>query len=335
MLRFLPRPQINVSEWDRCVAEAHNALLYGHSWYLDAVTNVPTGGPRWRWEGLVQTDETGRYVAVMPVPLRRRWGRWVVYQPLFCQFVAIFSSQPIDPTPFIEALAARYRYASRLCLRLHTTLSNVPAYVQQQILYTHVIGSTDAIPPYSADRQMNLRRARRRVAQTPYWQVIDSDDVRPLLTLFREHHADEIGVGEWAYGLFEQVFQTLHQRGAVRLRYACVGNVPVAGAVFAEQHGRIIYLFNAANAEGRRLNARTLLIDEALQNAAAHPVSGGRLFDFESPDKPGIVYFYESFGATPEPYLQVGWNRLTWAGRLVQRFIANPQRNGGRLKHAP
>lgn len=308
------------------MAEAHNALLYGQSWYLDAVTNVPDG-PTWRWEGLVQMDETGHYVAVMPVPLRRRWGQWVVYQPLFCQFLAVFSTQPTDPTPFVEALTARYRYASRLCLRLDKPLPNLPAHVHQQVLCTHVIRFIEpqyvAALRYSADRRMNLHRAHRRVARIPEWRLIDSTDARPLLALFRENQAAEIGVGEWAYGLFEQVVQALRQHRAGTLRYACIGNRPVAGVVFAEQHGRMTYLFNAANAEGRHLNARTLLLDEALQNAASRSTQTGWLFDFESPEKPNIVQFYESFGAIPEPYVQLRWSRLTWVEKWIQGLKLN------------
>ncbi|MEZ0611006.1 GNAT family N-acetyltransferase [Fibrella sp. WM1] len=321
-LVFLKRDQINVPEWDRCVAGAHNALLYGHSWYLDAVTNVPDG-PRWRWEGLVATDNEGGYTAVLPVPLRRRWGHWVVYQPLFCQFLAIFSAQPVDPAPFLEVLLKRYRYASRLCLALTNPLSNVPGYVQQRLLQTHVLTLDSAAPPYTRDRRMNLRRAHRRAAQTPGWQVVESSDVQPLLTLFRSNHADEIGVGEWAYPLFTQLVTALQARGLGTLRYACVANVPVAGAFFAEGHRRVIYLFNAANADGRRLNARTLLLDEAIQHATSRLGQTG-LFDFESPEKPGVVQFYESFGAIPVPYLQLSWNRLTaiekWIRRIVRRY---------------
>lgn len=327
MLRFLSRQQIVDTQWDRCVSKAHNALLYGHSWYLDAVTNIPRSAnegshPAWRWEGLVQLADDGTgYVAVLPVPLRHRWGRWVVYQPFFSQFLAVFSRQPIDPTPFLIALVARYRYASFLSLHLPTLLPIVPDDVQQQICYTHTLLVKDAATRYTSDRRMNLRRAYRRTAQTPGWRVSDSTDVQPLLALFRQHHANQIGVGEWSYALFEQVFETLQQRGlGTTLRYAYVGDVVVAGVFFAEQHGRIIYLFNAAAPEGRRLNARTLLLHEHLQNAAAQPESAGLLFDFESPEKPEIVRFYESFGAEPTPYLQLSWNRLTTPERWLQQL---------------
>ena len=318
---FLARRQINAAAWDDCVAGACNALVYGHSWYLDAVTNVPG----WRWEGAVLTDELGGYVAVLPVPLRRRWGRWVVYQPLFCQFLAVFSAEPVDPAPFVRAVVARYRYGSAWHLLLGEPLAGLPATVRQQVRYTHVL-SLDELPRYTADRRMNLRRAARLTADVPGWQLTDDTDVEPLLALFRDNHAAEIGVGTWAYGLFRKVAGELQRRGLARLRYAWVNGQIVAGAFFVTQHGRTIYLFNAASADGRRLNARSMLLDEQIRHdhkktpaeAATGTLPPRPVFDFESPAKPGVVSFYKSFGATPQPYVVLSWNRLTTVEKLVQ-----------------
>lgn len=322
MLRFLPRQQINDDAWDRCVSGAHNALLYGHSWYLDAVTYLPD----WKWEGLVMGDVPGQYDAVLPIPLRKRWGRWVVYQPLFCQFLALFSEQPLDPAPFLQAVYARYRHASRWHLLLNEPLPGLPAQVRQQILYTHVLNLGESILPYTADRRMNLRRAARRIANVPDWQVSRSTDVEPLLTLFRENHADEIGVGEWAYALFRNLFAAIQKQELGTLQYAWAGDRLVAGALFVAQHGRIIYLFNAASAEGRRLNARSILLDELIRQELKKAQTGSLLtrsvLDFESPEKPGVVAFYESFGAVAQPYVACSWSRLTWLERLGKRLLS-------------
>ncbi|MEZ0539082.1 GNAT family N-acetyltransferase [Fibrella arboris] len=321
MLRFLTRRQIDDDAWNRCVSEAHNALLYGHSWYLDAVTNLPD----WAWEGLVQEDVPGAYNVVVPIPLRRRWGRWVVYQPLFCQFLALFSRQPVDPTPFLQAVFDRYRYASSWQLLLDAPLFDLPLQVRCQVMHTHVLPLRTGTASYTADRRMNLRRAARQLGNVPDWQITESVDVDPLLRLFRENHAAEIGVGEWAYTLFRGVFAVVQQRELGTLQYVWAAGEIVAGALFVEQHGRLIYLFNAANAEGRRLNARTVLIDRLIQEKqkkAPMPTSSvWPVLDFESPDKPGVVSFYESFGAVPQPYVVLSWSRLSWLERSGQRLL--------------
>ena len=329
-LHFLTRKQIDDLAWNRCVDEAHNTLVYGHTWYLDAVTNVPG----WRWEGLVLPHQQGAgYAAVLPVPLRKRWGRWVVYQPLFCQFLAIFSPQPLDPATFLDALGRRHRYASSLHLLLPEPRPALPDWVQTKMAFTYVLPLTTAqgdtlhrpIPHaqlatrYTPDRRMNLRRAIRRTSEAPDWQFVDGDTIDSLLALFRENHADAIGVGDWAYALLQAVFTALRRQGIGQLRYACVAGKPVAGALFVVANGRIIYLFNAANAEGRRLNARTLLLDEAIAEATKKATASPLLLDFESPHKPGVVAFYQSFGAVPQAYAVLNWSRLTRLERLGQQ----------------
>ncbi len=322
------------------MSEAHNALVYGHTWYLDAVTNLPD----WKWEGLVAVTDhpedasraAGRYRAVLPIPLRRRWGRWVVYQPLFCQFLVLFAEEPTDPVPFLQAVYARYRHASKWHLLLDGPLADLPPQVHQQRLYTHVLtlsngpsSGTDSPENkrmhYTADRRMNLRRAARDRAKVADWQRVESTDVEPLLALFRDNHAGEIGVGPWAYTLCRGLFKAIQQRGLGTLLYARAGGRLVAGALFVEQHGRIIYLFNAANAEGRRLNARSVLIDELIQTKRSEPIAGPLtrpiLLDFESPAKPGVVSFYASFGAIPQPYVVYSWSRLTWLERLAKQVL--------------
>ena len=90
MLKILSRHQIDTSAWDTCVAASPQRIVYGYSWYLDAVMPAPS----WKWMGYVLTDEAGHYQAVMPIPLRRKQlagvtYEWVVHQPFFCQFLAI------------------------------------------------------------------------------------------------------------------------------------------------------------------------------------------------------------------------------------------------------
>ena len=321
MPRFLARQHIDAAAWDRCVGGAHNALVYGHTWYLDAVTSAPG----WRWEGLVLEHETGEgYAAVLPVPLRKRWGRWVVYQPLFCQFLSVFSEKPMEVTPLIRAIYDRYRYASKWQLLLAGPMPDLPSEVRQHVLHTHVLGlgSTHSGPiSYSGYRQKHLHRAANRSAALPDWRVSESADIEPLIALFQEKHATEIGVGDWAYDLLRRVSQAAVSRGLARLYYAWAGGQVVAGALFLAQHGRIIYFFNAASLEGRRLDARSLLLDGLIQAERKKATDSPLLLDFESPAKQGIITYYESFGATAQPYILLSWSRLTWLERVGLRLV--------------
>ncbi len=303
----LPRSRIDTSVWDACVATSPQRIIYGYAWYLDAVTSARG----WKWVGLVLPDEQGGYRAVMPVPLRRRWGQWVVYQPLFCQMLTVFCRDAsVDPTPFFAAMLQRFRYGSKINLQQYPNPELGFQVVRQQA--THVLDLSATYETiyqrYSRDRRMNLRRGK-----AANWQLTDSGDAGPLLNLFRENHADVIpgGVGEWAYKTLQKLISELLSRKLARLRYALGNGQVEAGALFVHEGNRIIYLFNAASEAGRRGNARTVLIDEMIRENAGRPA----LFDFESPEKPSVVSFYESFRATPETFWTARWSRLTWPER--------------------
>jgi hypothetical protein len=319
MLRFLSRSEVDTAAWDACVSASRQSIVYGYSWYLDAVL----AGPDWKWVGLLLADEQGGYRAVMPVPLRRKWGRWVVHQPFFCQFLDVFSADDtLDPAPFLKAVQQQYRYGSAFCLHLlPDVLAGFNTVLPQT---THVLNlslSYEAIcRGYNADRQLNLRRALQYG-----WTVTESTDPEPLITLFRANHAAGIdgGVGMWAYEILRRLIDALQKRGLATIRYAVSNGLIEAGALFVLEGNRIIYLFNAASETGRRGNARTMLLDQVIRENAGRERTGKPvLFDFESPRKGTVVDFYRSFGATGEVFTTIRWSRLTLAERLARKGLA-------------
>lgn len=323
MLRFLLRSEIDTVAWDTCVAASAQRIVYGYSWYLDAV--LP--GPSWRWTGLVLPEDKGGYCAVLPVPLRRKFVAgvaydWVVHQPLFCQFLTVFSPDAtFDPMPFVQAVQQRYRYGSVLCLNFPMPSSPDLSRVDHRT--THVLDLSADYPTlarhYTRDRQRNLRRAKQYG-----WTIVNSTDPEPLLTLFRTNHADGIdgGVGDWAYDILRHLIRALHGRGRATLRYALSNGQIEAGALFVREGNRIIYLFNAASETGRRGNARTLLIDQVFrENAGQRHADKPVLFDFESPQKPSVVNFYRSFGAVADGFCAMRWNRLTVVEKVVKALV--------------
>lgn len=306
---FIARTDINDSAWDACVASSPKGIVYGYTWYLDAVLSAPG----WKWIGLVLLGRQGEYRAVMPVPLRQKrlagvtFG-WVVHQPFFCQILAVFSADVIDPTPFLLRVQQQFRYGSRLHQRQLTG-----AAVDSHPLTTHVldlsVGYDMLFRRYSNDRKLNLRRAK-----TANWVITNATYIDPLLYLFRKNHANSVegGVADWSYDVFATVGNELLKRGLGFLRYAVLNGQIEAGGFFVHEGNRIIYLFNAASEIGRKKNARTLLIDQVIREYSGKPVT----FDFESPGKPSIVRFYQSFGAVEEPFWLIRWSRLNPLERL-------------------
>jgi hypothetical protein len=311
-IQRLSRSAIKPEAWDCCINSSSNAVLYTYTWYLDAVTNLPN----WRWEGLVLLNKSGDYLAVMPVPLRRKFGIWVVHQPLFCQFLGVFGAEitPDLGETFARTLLKKYHYGSLFHIKDQPALTEIgqQGFSSQQA-HTHLLDLSlpyeTLSKHYSSDTRRHLRQA-----QAAQWLVQDSTDPAPLLALFRQHHARQIpgGVGDWAYSLFENLFAELQKRGLATLRYAIWEGIVEAGVLVVKSDNRVIYLFNAASERGRKQHARTLLIDQVIQEQAGRK---NRMFDFESPEKESVARFYRGFGTTESPYWAVRWNRLPWLVR--------------------
>lgn len=267
--------------------------------------------------GVVHRSNAG-YDAVMPVPLRRKWGVWRVHQPFFCQLLGVFSRDPaFDAEPFYRAVYRQFRYGSVWQTSAYPTPA-VPFNLVRQ-LSTQVLDLSATYPAlyarYTPDRRRNLRRA-----QSAGWQIQERADIEPLLLLFRGNHANGIdgGVGEWAYAILRTLYAELHKRNMATLLYAGRTEKFDAGVLFVRDENRLIYLFNAATETGRRGNARTLLIDRIIQeNAGQAAPNPPLLLDFESPEKPSIRSFYASFGAVMRPFWLVRWSRLVWPERAV------------------
>lgn len=307
IIQRLSRLKIDPDAWNHCISSAHNPVPYAYSWYLDAVVRLPN----WRWDGLVIRGQSGDYTAVMPVPLRRKFGIWVVHQPLFCQFLGVFGAEltPDLADAFARSLLKHYWYGSIFHVRPTEATTQPEGFrFSANRCHTHLL---DLTLPYETIHQHYSPETRRhlRQAQAAQWLVQHSTDPAPLLALFRQEHARQIpgGVGDWAYTLLENLFGELQARGAATLQYAVRAGKIEAGALFVESDNRVIYLFNAASDVGRKNHARTLLIDQVIHKQAGRK---GQIFDFESPEKESVAQFYRGFGATESPYWAVRWNRL-------------------------
>ncbi|MFD2935615.1 GNAT family N-acetyltransferase [Spirosoma flavum] len=328
-IRILPRNKINSLAWDACIANSHQRILYGYSWYLDIVLPAPF----WKWVGAVIANETGQYQTVMPIPLRRKvvagiTCAWVVHQPFFCQFLGVFSRQEtLDPMPFFRVMQQRFRYGSTVSMRQQPDTSLSFDTVRAATTHTLAlsVGYDTIYQNYTHDRKQNLRRARREMSTAVNWTIVESTDPEPLLTLFRENHADNIdgGVTDWAYAVVRNLVIELSKRNLITLRYACCDGRIEAGTLFVQEGNRIIYLFNAGSEIGRRRNARTLLIDQMIREQAGHNDADEPLvFDFESPEKLAIREFYQSFGTSEEPFWEMRWNRLNPVENVLRRLLS-------------
>lgn len=310
MYKLFTRSQISSIHWDSFIAASPQRILYAYTWYLDVVSP--------HWQALI-LEENGVWKAVMPLPVQKKWRLPIIQQPFFCQFLGIFTLPNTQneglQAEFFNEVSRHFRYMSSYAGRFLD--DNFPPNFEVKYGATHTIRLDTSYnilcQRFSADRRLNLRRAVHFG-----WEITESEDLKPMIDLFQKNHASTIqgGVSEHAYELLRKAVRTLQIHKAARILYALKDGKIEAGALFALYDQRIIYLFNSASSLGRKGNARTLLINQILNEYA----SSNYIFDFESPEKESIAAFYHSFGAAAVPYVMLHFNRLPFPLKQLQTY---------------
>ncbi|WP_342084196.1 hypothetical protein [Dyadobacter sp. OTU695] len=310
---LLSRGQIDAHAWDKHIHHSPQCVIYALSWYLDIVCT--------QWEALVWPSAAD-FSIVMPLPVRRKCGVRVLYQPLFCQYLGIFSRHGISTEQceaFLKALSGRYTYISSYSFnpQNHSILQSVRRLLNGFQWETNQLHWLDLQQPYqelyrrySKDRKLNLK-----AGLIMRWEIIGSDDLGPLITLFAENHAPQIGrIKTGAYQTLGRLGRKCIETGRGSLTYARSGSHVRAGMMLARYGGRTIYLFNAADHVGRKGNARAVMLDAYFrENAGLLSV-----FDFESPSKASIARYYAGFGAVAVLFYCIRRNALPFPLRQIQ-----------------
>ena len=105
MIRIIKRRDLDLQKYDSCIDESLQSRIFAFSWYLDIAVE--------QWEVAVLND----YEAVMPLPVRQKFGISYVYPPFWILELGIFSKEPIDESVFIEKIKEEFRWVE---LRLNS-----------------------------------------------------------------------------------------------------------------------------------------------------------------------------------------------------------------------
>jgi hypothetical protein len=312
-IRFLRHQQIDKKQWDALIEESQQGQVYALSWYLDVVSPL--------WEALVQLDEQGKYKVVMPLPCLKKLNFKYLQQPLFCQQLGVFNKvgKVSDQTykEFLTSLKRKFNLIINYQFNTDNTLPQEFHLAHTYTLYLNLSKPYAQLQQhYTHDRKLNLKRAHRAGLQ-----VQESDTIEPLISFFRSETAPRIygGVSDDAYDILRRLYVILKERGLAKLLYSVdAQGRKNAGCLFIIWRNRIVYIFNAAAAHGRKLNGRTLMLDFMIQAYAGQDY----IFDFESPDdrEPDIVRFYKSFGPETMPIQMLQYNHLPKPIKLIRNL---------------
>lgn len=290
MIQYLPHDAIDKQRWDTCVEQASNGLIYGSSIYLDHMTD--------NWDGIVLND----YEAVMPLPWRKKYRIYYLYQPFLTAQLGLFGNN-IDAhllSAFFDAIPKKFRYWDMMLN--HGNLYSTARYP----LYARMNYVLNLQQPYEVlftNFRENIRRNIRKAEQYGC-SAKKAVDVRAIEALAKEQLAD---VDDADLSRFVTLYEDLKAEGKAET-YGILSKQGelLASCVFLFSNGRAYYILVGNHPNGRTLGASHTLINEFIKERAGQNL----MLDFEGSDIRNLGFFYSSFGATEERYAAIKLNKL-------------------------
>ena len=303
MIRLVPYDQIDLRAWDDCIEKSPNRLIYAKSNYLDHIAP--------NWQGLILNE----YEAVMPLPVRRKWGIQYIFQPAFFQQGGIYS-----PSPICKVLTDNF---------IHTVMDHFP-YAEICMNYLNEIGyiqgldiikrSNFIIPLNKTKEELALLFSesfiRNSIKATNRGLIYGkSDDLKEAIGLYRSLYGSRFpSVKNKDYENFEKLALDLQAKNSVIIRKITDSKNQLLAAILLLQDGNRLYNLMSSNTQmGRNAEANYLLFDRLISEFAGNDL----ILDLEGSDIPGIADFYLRMSPKPEPYTYIRYNRLP---RLLKLF---------------
>lgn len=291
-IQHLSHNRIDKQQWDRCIADAANGLIYAESFYLD--TMCPG------WEALVAND----YSMVMPLPKRKKYGFSYLFQPFLTAQLGVFGNQINADIirSFIDKIPTSFR--------LWDTSFN----------YANVMDGIEATVIRRNNFVLSIEKDHASIAEHYHDNIIRNINkaIKNACVVQKNISVDEIiHICRKEYprftktepGLFDQlkkVFEHYNEQHKAITYGVYHENKLLAGCAFLFFRNRAYYWLVGNEASARNLGASPLLIDTFIRDFSSKEL----LLDFEGSDDKGVAAFYKKFGAVSQPYHTIYCNRL-------------------------
>jgi len=289
MIRFLQNSEIDRNAWDNCINNAQPTFVYALSWYLDLVSPG--------WCGL----EEDNYSAVMPLPVKKKYGINYIMQPVYAQQLGVFSTQTISGgkiKTFLEHIPAQYKY-----IAINLNFNNFFESSETQLKINNNF-ELDLNPGYEYLENEYTSNTRRNLKKALGLSISFDGTVEELVHLKTEN----TGLNRKRIPpkkIIEFVSAVL-VFGKGFICKATFENKTCAAVFFVYHQKRIYYLIPVSNPTGKEKKAMFAIIDVVIQKFAGSSL----VLDFEGSNIQGLARFFEGFAAVNYPYPTVRINRL-------------------------
>ena len=298
-IKYLQRKDIDISKYNACLDNSKESLLYGYSWYLDIVCD--------QWDCLVLDD----YVAVMPIPSRKKYFIKYVYPPLWTLQLGVFSLKENVEQEFINTLKERNKFIE-LQLNSKNKLERADLFFLKEFQSISLQSSYKEIKKsFQSDRKKDLKKAAK-AKLTILW----NDSPQNLISLFKNN------VGKRTPNIIDKDYENLQRLidFSIYKGFADVlsvydeKNQLVASAFFIKYQKEVTIVCSSTDFSNRKNGANTFLISAAIEKYH----SEFDTFNFGGSSIPSIAKYFLSFGAKTIQYPFLKVNKLPFFLRLLK-----------------
>ena len=292
-ITYILQKDIDKSKWDACIATAANGLVYGYSWYLDAMSN--------NWDALILND----YETVMPLTWNKKYGIYYLHQPHLCASLGIFSKIEIRKEhviEFLNAIPAKFKYWDFYLN--HQNLFLISAYPLTERT-NYVLSLHNSYESISSTYRSNLKRNIKKAAESKL-TVKQGIDITEITKLASKKMQSISNISTTDFENFKSVFTKAKEMNCAETLGIYLNDELLASAVFLFSHNRWYYILVGNHPNGKTLGASHYLIDRFIHFHAGE----NSLLDFEGSDIRNLAFFYSSYGASEEKYPAIRMNKL-------------------------
>ena len=254
MIRYINNAGIDRNKYDACVLNSPDTRIYARSWYLDAVTD--------NWGVLVLND----YEAVMPLPVRKKYGLNYVYQAPWIQQLGIFTDKCVEKSlvkAFLRKIPKRFVLVDYL---FHSGTQSVAGFEPRVNYILKLNRSFDEIVS-------GFNSNRKRVANKGFTSVTFSESTAgdDFVDLYKQTHVYK------GHSDGEIKLKQLIATGKVNIFKSYENKKLIAGLLWVKDKKRVTYLLPVATEAAKRKNIPTLLVIKLIERFQ----NTGLILDFE------------------------------------------------------
>ncbi|NLR91584.1 hypothetical protein [Flammeovirga agarivorans] len=297
------RDEINVEQWDECIEQSSQSTIFAFSWYLDITTED------W-WAVIV--EEKGKYVWVMPFPIKKKLNYYYIQMPVYCPELGYFSTVASSEQLFSNALQLiqqEVRYCISYIGNQHNNFGNSVFYEDVTIDLNK--SWEEIYAQFSKDKKTNYKRAKKY-----HQNMYSSDDPTALVQLFIKHTIPRIGDVNIkdAETIIPQLIATSIEKGKGELYYTRYEDKEDAAAFFFRHQNKLHYFLNSADEQQRKRNGRMYILSKIMEDNSDKPltfhfgayIKENSLDDYSMNVRP----YFEGFGVKKITFPALEWNHL-------------------------